>query len=38
VFSAALAALAKWWGGLFANFEEWLLRILDITVSLVVIP
>jgi len=36
VFSAALAALAKWWGGLFANFE-WLLRALDIAVSLVVI-
>lgn len=36
VFSAALAALAKWWGGLFASFE-WLLRLLDITVSLVMI-
>jgi membrane protein len=36
VFSAALAALAKWWGGLFADFA-WLLRILDITISLGVI-
>jgi membrane protein len=33
VFSAALAALGKWWGGLFADFA-WLLRMLDITVSL----
>jgi membrane protein len=36
VFSAALAALSKWWGGFFENFA-WLLRILDFAVSLTLI-
>jgi membrane protein len=36
VLSAALAALGKWWGGAFDNFE-WLLHILNFVVSLAVI-
>jgi membrane protein len=36
VLSAALAALGKWWGGLFDNVE-WLFHILDFLVSLAVI-
>lgn len=36
VFSAALAALAKWWGGTFEHVE-WLLRALDFGVSIAAI-
>jgi membrane protein len=35
VVSAALAALGKWWGGVFENFE-WVLHILNFVVSLAV--
>src|SRR4029453_10332550 len=35
VVSAALAALGKWWGGAFENFE-WVLHILNFVVSLAV--
>ncbi len=35
VMSAVLAALSKWWGGFFANFE-WLLHLLDFAVSFAV--
>jgi membrane protein len=36
VFSAALAALSKWWSGRFEGIE-WLLYALDVTISLTVI-
>jgi membrane protein len=36
VVSAMLAALGKWWGGLFENFE-WVLHILNFVVSFAVI-
>lgn len=36
VFSAALAALSKWWSGWLEDFA-WLLRVLDFAVSLAVI-
>ena len=36
VLSAALAALSKWWGGVFENLE-WVLHIVDIVVSLAVV-
>jgi len=35
VVSAALAALGKWWGGIFGDFE-WLLQLVNVVVSLAV--
>jgi membrane protein len=36
VFSAALSAFGRWWSGWFEDFQ-WLLRVLDVVVSLAVI-
>ena len=36
VVSAGLAALGKWWGGVFGN-AEWLLSVVDVCVSIAVI-